>query len=196
MERGQSRRGASRPRPRRLRSGRPVTRALSCASGLLAHPCKQSISAMPGSDFEVVVVGGGSAGVAAARRLYDVSIRCLLVEARPRLGGRAWTWTDASGFALDLGCGWLHSADRNPWVRVAEEQGGTIDKSAPAWMRPPFERSFPPAEYADYRKAFAEFYARLEARSPSETDAAASTLLDPGSRWNPLLNAMSTYISG
>jgi len=151
---------------------------------------------MPGSDFEVVVVGGGSAGVAAARRLYDASIRCLLVEARPRLGGRAWTWIDPSGFPLDLGCGWLHSADRNPWVRVAEEQGGTIDKSAPAWMRPPFERSFPPAEYADYRKAFAEFYARLEARSPSETDAAASTLLDPGSRWNPLLNAMSTYISG
>ncbi len=151
---------------------------------------------MPGSDFEVVVVGGGAAGVAAARRLCDVSIRCLLVEARPRLGGRAWTWTDASGFALDLGCGWLHSADRNPWVRVAEEQGATIDKSPPAWMRPPLELSFPHAEYADYRKAFAEFYARLEDAAPSEIDAAASTLLDPGCRWNPLINAMSTYISG
>ena len=74
---------------------------------------------MPGSDVEVVVVGGGAAGVAAARRLCDVGVDCLVVEARTRLGGRAWTVTDESGFALDLGCGWLHSADRNPWVAVA-----------------------------------------------------------------------------
>ena len=44
---------------------------------------------MPDSDVEVVVVGGGAAGVAATRRLCDASVRCLLVEARPRLGGRA-----------------------------------------------------------------------------------------------------------
>ena len=148
------------------------------------------------SDFEVVVVGAGSAGIAAARRLYEASIRCLVVEARPRLGGRAWTWTDPSGFALDLGCGWLHSADRNPWVRVAEDQGATIDKSPPAWMRPPLALSFPHADYADYRKALAEFYARLEEAAQSETDSAASTLLDPACRWNGLINAMSTYISG
>ena len=75
---------------------------------------------MPDSDVEVVVVGGGAAGVAAAKRLCRASINCLLVEARSRLGGRAYTVTDPSGFTLDLGCGWLHSADRNPWVRVAE----------------------------------------------------------------------------
>ena len=75
---------------------------------------------MPGSDVEVVVVGGGAAGVAAARRLCQASIDCLLIEARPRLGGRAWTVVDRSGFTLDLGCGWLHSADRNPWVAVAQ----------------------------------------------------------------------------
>jgi monoamine oxidase len=60
---------------------------------------------MPSSDVEVVIVGGGSAGIAAARRLCDASIGCLVVEARPRLGGRAWTVIDGSGFALDLGCG-------------------------------------------------------------------------------------------
>ena len=99
---------------------------------------------MPGSDVEVVVVGGGAAGVAAARHLYESSIDCLLIEARPRLGGRAYTVIDPSGFALDLGCGWLHSADRNPWAAVAEAQGATIDKTEEypdygsfAWLKDP-----------------------------------------------------------
>ena len=148
------------------------------------------------TDVEVVVVGGGSAGVAAAKRLHQASIRCLLVEARPRLGGRAWTIHDRNGHALDLGCGWLHSANRNPWVAVAEAQGATIDKTPPPWMNRPLELSFPRAEHADFRRAFGEFYARLDAAAQSDTDAAASTLLDPASRWNPLINAMSTYISG
>ncbi|MFZ3361288.1 MAG: FAD-dependent oxidoreductase, partial [Xanthobacteraceae bacterium] len=33
------------------------------------------------SEFEVVVVGAGSAGIAAARRLREASVQCLLVEA-------------------------------------------------------------------------------------------------------------------
>ena len=76
---------------------------------------------MTNSETEVAIIGGGAAGIAAGRRLRAAGIDCLLIEARPRLGGRAWTITDASGFALDLGCGWLHSADRNPWVKVAQE---------------------------------------------------------------------------
>src|SRR5579863_5730449 len=151
---------------------------------------------MADSEADVVVIGGGAAGVAAAKRLQQASLRCLLVEARPRLGGRAWTVHDAAGHALDLGCGWLHSADRNPWVAVAQQLGLSIDKTPPPWMNRPLEWSFPRAEHADFRKAFGEFYARLDKAAQSEGDAAASTLLDPASRWNALLNAMSTYISG
>jgi monoamine oxidase len=148
------------------------------------------------SDVDVVVVGGGAAGVAAAKRLQQAALRCLLVEARPRLGGRAWTVQDASGHALDLGCGWLHSADRNPWVGVAQAEGLSIDKTPPPWMNRQLERNFPPAEFADYRQAFTAFYERLHEAAQRPGDAPASTLLDPASRWNPLLNATSTYISG
>ena len=59
---------------------------------------------MPGNDVEVVVIGGGAAGIAAAHRLWTAQVPCLLVEARKRLGGRAFTVTDELGFALDLGC--------------------------------------------------------------------------------------------
>jgi monoamine oxidase len=151
---------------------------------------------MPNSDVEVVVVGGGAAGVAAAKRLCRAAVDCLLVEARPRLGGRAYTVVDPSGFALDLGCGWLHSADRNPWVRVAEEEGVALDKTLPPWQRRTLDTGFSRAEQNDFQNAMAEFFARLEQAAQSETDVAASTLLEPGNRWNGLINSVGTYISG
>ena len=90
---------------------------------------------MAGSDTAVVIVGGGAAGIAAGRRLRDAQVDCLVVEARQRLGGRAWTVGDGAGFAIDLGCGWLHSADRNPWADIAQAQGRSIDKTPPPWTR-------------------------------------------------------------
>jgi monoamine oxidase len=151
---------------------------------------------MAESDVEVVVIGAGAAGVAATKRLTDASVRCLLVEARSRLGGRAWTVHDGNGHALDLGCGWLHSADRNPWTGVAQQQGFAIDETPPPWMNRPLEASLSRAEHGAFRQAIDEFYARLEEAAQGKTDAPASSVLDPANRWNPLLDAMSTYISG
>ncbi len=151
---------------------------------------------MPDSDVEVVVVGGGAAGIAAARRLQQAAVRCLLVEARGRLGGRAWTITDESGFALDLGCGWLHSADRNPWLKVAEEGGFTIDKTPPPWTGPPPAIGFSRAEQEDYRKALDTFFVRVAQFGGQDGDRAAASLLEPNGRWNGLINAIGTYMSG
>ena len=96
---------------------------------------------MAENDVETAIIGGGAAGLAAARRLHDAGVRCLIVEARQRLGGRAYTLTDPSGFAIDLGCGWLHSADRNPWSDVAKLQGRAIDTTPPPWQRRAYPRA-------------------------------------------------------
>jgi monoamine oxidase len=136
---------------------------------------------MASGEFEVVVVGGGAAGIAAARRLHDADVQCLLVEARDRLGGRAWTVIDRHGFGLDLGCGWLHSADRNPWVAIAEAQGRRIDKTPPPWMRPALAHGFPATEQADFHEAFDAFFRRVN-EAPDCADCAASTLLEPDNR--------------
>jgi monoamine oxidase len=151
---------------------------------------------MSSDDVDVVVIGAGAAGIAAARRLHDAGVRCLLVEARPRLGGRAWTVIDASGVALDLGCGWLHSADRNPWRKIAEQQGASIDKTPPPWMRSGPEIGFPRAEQEEFGEATTKFFSRLEEVAQNDTDVSGAAALEPGCRWNGLINAMSTYISG
>jgi monoamine oxidase len=151
---------------------------------------------MADNDIETVIVGGGAAGIAAGRRLKNAGVECLIVEARPRLGGRAWTITDPSGFPVDLGCGWLHSADRNPWVTVAEEQRKTIDKTPPPWRRPSLPAGFAIGAQKDFLKNQEEFFARVSERAQREPDIAAAELLTPGGRWNNLINAIATYISG
>ena len=150
---------------------------------------------MANSDTEVAIIGGGAAGVAAAHRLHGAGVAYLIVEARTRLGGRALTSTER-GFAMDLGCGWLHSAERNPWSEIAQRQGRTIDKTPPPWERPSLEIGFPLAEQREYRQAQREFDERLDEAMQHDGDSPASAYLEPGCRWNALLNAVSTYYSG
>ena len=83
---------------------------------------------------DVAIVGGGAAGIAAARWLSRSGRSVLLIEALPELGGRARTRRIA-GLPLDLGCGWLHSAERNPLARLAETEGLPLDRSHAAWGR-------------------------------------------------------------
>jgi monoamine oxidase len=148
---------------------------------------------MANSDHEVVVVGGGAAGLAAARRLHEAGVDCLIVEARDRFGGRAWTATQA-GFALDHGCGWLHSADRNPWVKVAQAQKRTIDKTPPPWARS--SMGFREGEQQDYSAAFHAFHERVSELVRADADVPVAAALDQGGRWNGLIAAVVTFISG
>ena len=70
-------------------------------------------AALP-SETEVVIVGAGMAGLAAARMLQDRGRNVVVLEARDRIGGRIWTNTTALDFPVDLGTWLLRSADINP----------------------------------------------------------------------------------
>ncbi|MBV9347703.1 MAG: FAD-dependent oxidoreductase [Pseudolabrys sp.] len=150
---------------------------------------------MASDETEVAIIGGGAAGIAAARHLHDAGVPCLLIEARERLGGRAWTQQKA-GFALDLGCGWLHSADLNPWTKIAKEQGHQIDKTPPPWTRPSLPQGFPVEKQLEYREAFNRFHERVVAKLTGDQDYPESEAFEPNGPWNGLLSAVTTYISG
>jgi monoamine oxidase len=151
---------------------------------------------MANSDTEVVIVGSGAAGLAAGRRLRQAAIDGLVVEARPRLGGRAWTVGDPSGFPIDLGCGWLHSADRNPWTAIAEAQGRTIDKTPPPWARPSLTNGFPLDQQRAFGAAMDAFHDRVDAAAQKDSDVAAAALLTPDDPWNGLIGAVGTFLTG
>ena len=146
-------------------------------------------------ETDVVVIGAGAAGVAAARRLAAAQVPAVLLEARSRVGGRAWTMRGA-GLPLDLGCGWLHSADENEWAAVAATVGFTLDRTPPPWGLRRKTVAFPSPDLEDFRATSERFFARLHAAETVPPDRPASDFLEPGNRWNPLLNSVSTFISG
>ena len=69
------------------------------------------------SDPDVVIVGGGFAGVTAARELTMRGRSAVLVEARDRLGGRTYT-SDHDGHPMELGGTWVHPAQPNVWAEI------------------------------------------------------------------------------
>jgi monoamine oxidase len=145
---------------------------------------------------DVVVVGAGAAGIAAGRRVAAAGRSLHVLEARDRLGGRAFTRIDPRAGPLDLGCGWLHSANENPWVDVIERDGGEVVRGPTPWSRPLLESAFPMAEQDDYRAAATRLRERLARWNGAGGDRPVSDFLEPSSRWNGLLSAVSTYVSG
>lgn len=138
------------------------------------------------------VIGGGAAGVAAARTLADAGREVLIVEASDRLGGRAHT-VHIAGLPIDLGAGWLHSAPKNPWVAIAEASGFSVYRTRPRWGEQWRDLGFPKAEQEAMWHAFEAFMQALRTPPPSDN---AADLLPPGGAWNASLDALSGYING
>ncbi len=74
-------------------------------------------------DFDVVVIGAGAAGIAAARRLAGTKARIALIEASGRLGGRCFTDSSTFGVPFDRGAHWIHVPDLNPVTPLAIKSG-------------------------------------------------------------------------
>ena len=70
-------------------------------------------------DIDVIVVGAGAAGLAAARQLRALGKTFVVLEARDRIGGRVFTDTSL-GAPYDAGAFYIHWAERNPWRAEAE----------------------------------------------------------------------------
>ena len=73
-------------------------------------------------EADVLILGAGISGLAAARTLVDKGLSVIVLEARNRIGGRMWTDTSL-GLPLDLGASWIHGVDGNPITELAKQFG-------------------------------------------------------------------------
>lgn len=69
------------------------------------------------SDYDVIIIGAGLAGVTAARELSHAGRSVLVLEANERLGGRVYT-ADRLGVHLELGGNWLHWLQPHVWAEI------------------------------------------------------------------------------
>jgi monoamine oxidase len=102
----------------------------------------------------------------------------------------------AAGFPVDFGAGWVHSADKNLLAKPIEQAGFTLDRTPPHWMRQSFNEDFPPQDQQAFRAALGEFEDRLHAAAAAGVDRPGSDFLQPGGRWNVLIDAFSSYYNG
>jgi monoamine oxidase len=145
------------------------------------------------SEVDVAVIGAGSAGIAAGRRLAAAgAVSVLVLEARQRAGGRAWT-IEKNGLPLDLGGEWLHSADRNVLVPLAEELGFELYHRRPDWTTRLRNSGASPAEERDWIAEREAHYWAIHHAAREPEDKPASAVLRPGGRWNALFDATSTW---
>ena len=137
---------------------------------------------------EVLVIGAGGAGLAAAKDLAAKGVSVLVLEARDRVGGRAFT--DSSlGVPWDRGCSWLHSSNVNPWMAYARQNG--FDVQPDRFAREVYDgaRRMDGAETAGYRTVSERVQRELGRAGgrgldiPAEAALTQQTLADP---WYPM----------
>lgn len=75
------------------------------------------------TSVDIAIIGAGAAGLAAGRACQALGRSFVVLEAKDRIGGRAYTETEIFGTPWDCGGHWLHSADVNPLRVMADELG-------------------------------------------------------------------------
>jgi monoamine oxidase len=87
-------------------------------------------------DADVVVVGAGAAGLAAARSLGGRKLQVLLLEARDRTGGRVLSRRIAgTAMPVELGAEFIHGPAERTKVLLREAGSAAIDMSGDSWIR-------------------------------------------------------------
>jgi monoamine oxidase len=94
---------------------------LAASAALLARPAFAAVAAS--GIVDVVIIGAGAAGIAAARRLAAAGRRIAVLEAADRVGGRCFTDTRTFGVPYDRGAHWIHMRDTNPLAQLAPRAG-------------------------------------------------------------------------
>jgi monoamine oxidase len=106
--------------------GKPLQfsrRSFLAASAALAARPAIAATAPSSGPIEVVIVGAGAAGIAAARRLAAAGRRYVVIEATDHIGGRCVTDTKSFGVPFDRGAHWIYLPDSNPVTKLTPARG-------------------------------------------------------------------------
>lgn len=144
------------------------------------------------SHYDVAVIGAGAAGLAAGLALQGSGRSFVVLEARDRVGGRAFTDTETLGLPFDCGAHWLHAAARNPFTAIADRLGLRYN-SRISWADSIMHAKGGPVPAAIEAEADAymgQVFARIAAAGAEGRDEAFTAAMEPGNRWNPLLRLL------
>ena len=145
---------------------------------------------------DVCVVGAGAAGLTAARTLARAGLVVRVLEARSRVGGRAFTDVETFGVPIDRGCAWLHCAEQNPWTAYAREHGFAVVARSPDWQRRIGRAPLSPARRARWNAYWDRAVEAIEAAGFAGRDVPASEVLPADLEFRTLFDAIMSWSMG
>lgn len=162
---------------------------LAASAALPAIGLPSGAKAVP-TNPDVVIVGAGASGLAAAQMLAQRGVSFVVLEAKDRIGGRAFTDNSTFGVPFDHGASWIYQANHNPLTPIAHRNGYTLiphdDVS---------ERLFvgsTPASYmedAAYKEAWYNVSTALRGVAHSGQDVAAASHLPVNLPWTNVVKS-------
>ncbi len=134
----------------------------------------QSLPANP----DVVIVGAGSAGLAAAKSLIAAGNSVVILEAAGRIGGRALTESSSFGIPFDHGCSWITAGNLNPYTDLARQYGFDLhDHSSPGETLYVGDHRATPKQGMAYDRDWSATLSALGKAGAQGLDVAASTVI-------------------
>ena len=104
---------------------------LAASAALAARPVIGAGAPATNTATDVVIVGAGAAGIAAARRIASAGRKYVLIEAADHIGGRCFTDTRTFGVPYDRGAHWIHTPDFNPLTKLTARRGIDVYPAPP-----------------------------------------------------------------
>jgi monoamine oxidase len=128
-------------------------------------------------DADIVVIGAGAAGIAAARRVMAANRKMIVVEAAGQIGGRCLTDTATFDVPFDRGARWMHNPDTNPMIRLARSAGLDIS-AAPLGQKIRIgRRNARPSETEEFLAALVRANRAIDDASRGRADVSCASVL-------------------
>ncbi len=135
------------------------------------------------ADYPLVIIGAGAAGLGASEAATANKIDHIVLESSHRTGGRGLTEYLEESIPVDLGCHWMHSASKNPYVDWADKLGFEYENL-------PYEHAMHfngewlnPDQVKNYDQFVNESYSVMEQSYQQSPANAVIDSIDPDSQW-------------
>jgi monoamine oxidase len=152
---------------------------LSASAGFAAAPAfgARAWGAPLPREADIVVIGAGAAGIAAARRIQAANRKVIVVEAAAQIGGRCLTDTVTFDVPFDRGARWMHNPDTNPMIRLARGAGLDVT-SAPLGQKIRIgRRNARAGETEEFLAALVRANRAIDEASRGKADVACASVL-------------------
>src|ERR1700731_3656518 len=152
---------------------------LSVSAGLAAVPVAGAGAwgALLPREADIVVIGAGAAGIAAARRIMAANRKVVVLEATGQVGGRCLTDISTFDVPFDRGARWMHNPDSNPMIRLARNAGFDIS-AAPLGQKVRIgRRNARAGETEEFLAALVRANRAIEDASRGRADVACGSVL-------------------